>query len=209
MNRQAQPGLPETVILVHGLWMSGLELRYLGRRLQRCGFAVRYFRYPSWRGDLSDAALRLGELVGRTGGERVHLVGHSLGGVVIAKMLELTPQAKPGLVAVLGSPLRGSALADALYRSRFGRFVLGSFIGEGIVANKPVWPAGRKLLVIAGTMPLGFGFFFGLSSPHDGTVAEAETRVAGAESMLVRASHMGMVISATVADILCNFFRRG
>jgi len=209
MNRQAQPGLPETVILVHGLWMSGLELRYLGRRLQRCGFAVRYFRYPSWRGDLSDAALRLGELVGRTGGERVHLVGHSLGGVVIAKMLELTPQAKPGLVAVLGSPLHGSALAHALYRSRFGRFILGSLIVEGIVANKPVWPAGRKLLVIAGTMPLGFGVFFGLSSPYDGSVAEAETRVAGAESMLVKASHMGMVISATVADILCSFFRRG
>jgi pimeloyl-ACP methyl ester carboxylesterase len=209
MNEQAQAGLAETVILVHGLWMSGLELRYLGWRLRRCGFAVRYFRYDSWRGSLNDAALRLGELVGKTGGERVHLVGHSLGGVVIAKMLELAPETKPGYVAVLGSPLRGSAVADALYRSRCGRFILGSFIGEGIVANKPVWPEGRKLLVIAGIMPLGFGSFFGLSSPHDGTIAEAETRVAGAESILVKASHMGLVISATVADILCSYFRRG
>ena len=42
-----------TVILVHGLWMTGLELHWLGRQFERCGFAVRYFRYSSWRGHLT------------------------------------------------------------------------------------------------------------------------------------------------------------
>ena len=207
MENRMRTGLLDTVILVHGLWMTGVELSLLGRRLKRCGFEVRCFRYRSWRGTLDEAALCLGKLVGETSGERVHLVGHSLGGIVIARMLDLYPPAKAGNVAFLGSPMHGSALVTALFRSRIGRFILGRVIGEALMEKRPVWSQGRDLLVIAGTLPLGFGVFFGVPSPHDGTIAEAETRVAGAKSIQVRTSHMGMVISPEVAGILCKFFR--
>ena len=40
----------EAVVLVHGLWMTGTEMRVLGGRLEESGFRVRYFRYRSWRG---------------------------------------------------------------------------------------------------------------------------------------------------------------
>lgn len=207
MENRMRSGLSETVILVHGLWMTGVELSLLGWRLKRCGFEVRYFRYPSWRGTLDEAALCLSKLVGKTAGERVHLVGHSLGGIVIARTLELYRPARAGNVAFLGSPMGGSAFVTALLRCRIGRFILGRVIGEALMENRPVWSQGRELLVIAGTLPLGFGVFFGVSSPHDGTIAEAETRVAGAKSIQVRTSHMGMVISPEVAEILCKFFR--
>ena len=78
----------EAVVLIHGLWMTGTEMRVLGGRLEESGFRVRYFRYRSWRGGLAQAAGALREFVEATDGERVHLVGHSLGGVVISKMLE-------------------------------------------------------------------------------------------------------------------------
>ncbi|MDD5763186.1 MAG: alpha/beta hydrolase, partial [bacterium] len=78
----------EAVVLIHGLWMTGTEMRVLGGRLEESGFRVRYFRYRSWRGGLAQAAGALREFVEATEGERVHLVGHSLGGVVIARMLE-------------------------------------------------------------------------------------------------------------------------
>jgi len=207
MENRMRTGLPDTVILVHGLWMTGVELSLLGWRLKRCGFEVRYFRYRSWRGTLDEAALCLGKLVGKTAGERVHLVGHSLGGIVIARMFELSPPARAGNVAFLASPMGGSAFVTALFRCRIGRFILGRVIGEALMENRPFWSQGRDLLVIAGTLPLGFGVFFGVPSPHDGTIAEAETRVANAKSMRVRNSHMGMVISPGVAEILCKFFR--
>ncbi|KAF0219586.1 MAG: hypothetical protein FD174_1841 [Geobacteraceae bacterium] len=208
-ERPDEPAPPETVILVHGLWMTGMELRWLGRRLKRCGFAVRYFRYPSWRGCFTDAALRLSEAVARADGERVHLAGHSLGGMVIAKMLELAPTHKIHRIALLGSPIRGNAVAGSLARYGVGRFILGPVAREGIIEKRPSWPAGRELLVVAGTLPLGFGVFFGLSFPHDGTVAMAETEVPGAQTLLVRASHMGMLISSRLAAGLCAFFRTG
>jgi esterase/lipase len=34
----------EAVVLVHGLWMTGTEMRVLGGRLEEAGFRARYFR---------------------------------------------------------------------------------------------------------------------------------------------------------------------
>ena len=56
----------ETIVLVHGLWMTGREMRVLGGRLEESGFRVRYFRYHSWRGGLAQAARDLREFVEAT-----------------------------------------------------------------------------------------------------------------------------------------------
>jgi len=154
----------EAVVLIHGLWMTGTEMRVLGGRLEGSGFRVRYFRYRSWRGGLAQAAGALREFVEATEGERVHLVGHSLGGVVIAKMLEGAPLSRPGRVAMLGSPMGGSASARVVSRRRVGRWLVGGVIREGIVEHAPKWPGGRELLVVAGDIPLR-GFFSASPSP--------------------------------------------
>ena len=59
----------EAVVLVHGLWMTGREMRVLGGRLEESGFRVRYFRYRSWRGGLAQAAGTLREFAEATEGE--------------------------------------------------------------------------------------------------------------------------------------------
>ncbi len=130
----------EAVVLVHGLWMTGREMRVLGGRLEESGFLVRYFRYRSWRGGLAQAASDLRCFVDATDGEQVHLLGHSLGGVVIAKMLEEASPSRPGRVAMLGSPMGGSAAARILSGSRIGRWLVGGVIREGIVEHAPKWP---------------------------------------------------------------------
>lgn len=193
------------VILVHGLWMNGLELRWLGRRLERCGFRVRYFRYRTWRGSLATAAQELRRFAGQQDGEPIHLLGHSLGGIVIAKMLEQGALANQGRIVLLGSPQQGSGAALALERCRAGRFILGPLACEGLVRSRPASLAGRELLVVAGTLSFGFGHFLGVAVPNDGTVAVVETQVPGAHQILVRASHMGMLFSKAVADAVRGF----
>ena len=197
-----------TVILVHGLWMTGVELRWLGRQLERCGFTVRYFRYCSWRGTLDRAAAGLRRFAEWQGGGRIHLLGHSLGGLVIARMLEQGNLTSQGRIVLLGSPQQGSVLASSLERCRAGRFILGPAACEGIVRYRPTSLAGRELLVIAGTLSFGFARFFGVAIPNDGTVAAAETQVPGASQLLVRASHMGMLFSKTAAAAVCKFLRQ-
>jgi pimeloyl-ACP methyl ester carboxylesterase len=204
--------LPETerseaIVLVHGLWMTGTEMRVLGVRLEEAGFRVRYFRYRSWRGGLAQAAGALREFVESTEGKRVHLVGHSLGGIVIAKMLEEAPLSRPGRVAMLGAPMGGSAAARIMSRRRAGRWLVGGVIREGIVEHAPKWPVGRDLLVVAGDIPLGSGLLLGLKKPHDGVIRVEETRVEGARMVTVRASHVGLLLSRKVAALLADSFR--
>jgi len=198
----------EAVVLAHGLWMTGREMRVLGRRLEESGFGARYFRYRSWRGGLAQAADALREFVEATEGERVHLVGHSLGGVVIAKMLEEASLSRPGRVAMLGSPMGGSAAARILSRRRVGRWLVGGVIREGIVEHAPKWPGGRGLLVVAGDIPFGSGLLLGLQKPHDGVIRVEETRVEGARTVTTRASHVGLLLSRKVAALLSDHFRR-
>jgi pimeloyl-ACP methyl ester carboxylesterase len=197
-----------TVILVHGLWMTGVELRWLGRQLERCGFTVRYFRYCSWHGSFDSAAAGLRRFAERQGGSRVHLLGHSLGGLVIARMLEQGELSNLGRIVLLGSPQQGSALASSLERCRAGRFILGPVALQGIVHNRPAGLGGRELLVIAGTLSIGVGRFFGVAVPNDGTVAAVETEVPGTRQVLVRASHMGMLFSSVAADSVCKFLHQ-
>jgi pimeloyl-ACP methyl ester carboxylesterase len=202
-----EPKKSDAVVLVHGLWMTGTEMRVLGGRLEEAGFRVRYFRYRSRRGGLASAADALREFVGATEGERVHLIGHSLGGVVIARMLEGAPLPRPGRVAMLGAPMGGSAAAGIVSRLRAGRWLLGGVIREGIVERAPKWPGGRELLVVAGDVPFGSGLLLGLRKPHDGVVRVEETRVEGARAVTVRASHVGLLLSRKVSALLAGHFR--
>ena len=204
-----KPAEGDSVVLVHGLWMTGKEMRVLGRRLEESGFGVSYFRYRSWRGGLSQATGALREFVEATQGGRVHLVGHSLGGVVIAKMLEEGPLSRAGRVAMLGSPMGGSAAAMIMSRRRIGRWLVGGVIREGIVEHAPKWPGGRDLLVVAGDIPFGSGLLLGLRKPHDGVIRVEETRVEGARTVTVRASHVGLLLSRKVAALLFDHFRAG
>ena len=81
----------EPVILVHGLWMTGLEFGVLRQRLQtRHGFDVHVFSYPSMHGNVDEIVAELAEFAHERAAStgRVHLVGHSLGGAIVYRALE-------------------------------------------------------------------------------------------------------------------------
>ena len=126
---------------------------------------------------------------------------------MIAKMLEGAPLSRSGRVAMLGSPMGGSAAARIVYRRRFGRWLVGGVIREWILEDTPKWPGGRELLVVAGDIPIGSGLLLGIRKPHDGVVRIDETRVEGARTVTVRASHVGLLLSRKVAALLSGHFR--
>src|SRR5574338_1276022 len=103
----------ERVILVHGLWMPALVLLPLQRRLAARAFRVERFGYPSWRRGLDANLADLGHQV-VSAGERVHLVGHSLGGLLILSLLARREGARVGRVVLMGSPCMGSHCAATL-----------------------------------------------------------------------------------------------
>jgi pimeloyl-ACP methyl ester carboxylesterase len=138
------------VIIVHGIWMNGAETWLLARRLGACGFRPLRFSYPSLRSGVVGNAGRLARFVRAQGDAVVHLVGHSLGGLVILRALLDHPGLETGRVVLLGSPVNGSLTARRVQASRPTRWLLGRNADEGLLAEGVRWGGTRSLGVIAG-----------------------------------------------------------
>lgn len=197
----------DRVLLLHGLWMPGLSLRWMAGRLRDAGFAPEAFTYDTVRGGPELAIPRLADRL-RDG--RAHVLAHSLGGLVALATLQRQPDLPVGRVVCLGSPLGGSQAASGLASHAWGAFALGrsaALLREGCVPCA----AGVEVGVVAGRMPFGLGRFFGhFRDESDGTVAVAETRIEGlTDHVTVRASHTGLLLSAAAADQAVAFLRSG
>ena len=201
---------PETVVLLHGLWCNHWVLHYLRRRLRQCGFRVVLFEYPTVRRSPRENAASLAAHIREWQLPRVHVVGHSLGGIVLLHLFEDCTDLPPGRTVLLGSPLQGSRMARRLTGSAAGRWLLGRSIDGGLLGGPPCHPR-REIGMIAGTLPVGLGVLVGgVGAPGDGAVALAETREPWlADHIAVRTSHTGLLFSPEVARQTCEFLRRG
>jgi pimeloyl-ACP methyl ester carboxylesterase len=204
---------PALVILVHGLWQSGLEFFVMRRRLQADGsLRALFFSYPTIVGTMSNHVRRLIDCARAHKAEQLHFVGHSLGGLVVLRALEITDDLPPGRAVLLGSPLQGSRTAQSLARLPFGRALLGGALTQECVEWSPrEWSGRREVGVIAGSMGFGVGrLLANLDTAHDGTVLVEETRLPGAKDHIVMpASHTGLLVSAQAAEQTRHFLERG
>jgi pimeloyl-ACP methyl ester carboxylesterase len=204
----------ELVVFVHGLWLNGSESLVLRHRLARdFGFDTAVFTYPSRTLPMSEITRRLAAYVAHVEASTLHFVAHSLGGLVVYRLLERAPAGLPrGRVVFLGTPAVASRAALAAARLGWADALIGRAVAEELLgARERRWSFGRDLGVIAGSQPVGLGRFIAqFREPNDGTVAVAETRLPGARAHLVLpVSHMGMLLSARVAAQCGHFLRCG
>ena len=195
------------VLLLHGLWMPGMAMAWLASRLQAAGFEAETFSYYSVADGPDRAVPRLIERIGE--GE-VDIVAHSLGGLIALQALCDAPGLRVGRVVCLGSPLAGSGAASGMLHWPVSAWLLGrsaTLLRSGL----PGWMGGAQLGIVAGRVPHGLGAFFGhFDGEHDGTVAVAETHLAGeADHVVIDASHSGLLWSPEAARQAICFLRDG
>jgi pimeloyl-ACP methyl ester carboxylesterase len=164
-------------------------------------------------GSIDGAVQRLRRFVEGVDADRIHFVGHSLGGLVLCRYFEAYPCDRPGRVVMLGPPLAGSRSARAVARHALTRRIVGPLVHAELVGEcRPrCWQCAAELGVIAGTTPLGLGRFFArFDEDCDGTVAVSETKLPGQTAHLtLPVSHMGMLASALVARQVGRFLETG
>jgi hypothetical protein len=211
------------LLYVHGLWLNGWESVLLRGRLAReLGCETDAFSYSSVGAGIAANARALGEFLDGMPADTLHLVAHSLGGLVLLELFESVlsadgrlPSGKllpPGRIVFLGSPVQGSLAAQHLARLPFGKSIMGLTANEVLVAPRVRrWNGTRDLGVIAGSLPLGLGRLVGpLEAPNDGTVLVEETRLPGAtQHLTLNTSHSALVYSAAVARQAAAFLRQG
>ena len=201
------------VVYVHGLWLPGEESLVLKHHLaQQFALELHLFRYFGASESMSDITARLQSFVHDLGSSELHLMGHSLGGLVIYRFLERFPEQPPGRVVFLGVPCVASRAAQQA--ARFGPLahLLGPAVAEELLTERERrWTHARPLGVVAGSQALGLGQFFAhFDEENDGTIAVSETRLPGAtDHIILPVSHLGMLVSARVAHEAGAFLTQG
>jgi hypothetical protein len=201
----------ETVLFVHGLYMTGLELGLLRRRVSQAGFETQQFHYHTVLESVAENARKLADYIARLDAESVHLVGHSLGGMVILRMFEIGVVIPSGRVVLLGSPVRGSVAARSMTQKNWG-WLLGQSGPDGLAEeHNPVWNQSRELGVLIGTGGTGFGLPRPeLTGVHDGVVTAEETRLPGAtDQIALDVHHTSMLFRPEVAEQVIQFLKTG
>lgn len=191
--------------------MTGLELSLLRLRVAQTGFETQQYHYHTVLEPVRVNAQRLADYIADLKAKTLHLVGHSLGGLVILRMFEMDAKVPPGRVVLLGAPVKGSRAARNLVAKNLG-WILGQSGPEGLAEEyDPEWRNQRELGVIAGTGGFGLNPLRpDLPEPHDGLVTVEETRLAGAGDYVeVKTTHTGLLFNPEVAEQVIVFLQSG
>ena len=200
------------IVLVHGLWVHGMLMTVMRRHIERDGCQVYNYSYPTMRLTLSANAARLLRYCRALDAPRLHFIGHSMGGLVILRMLENAAGLNVGRIVLAGTPFADSYAARRLARLPAGSAVLGHSMPEWLDGAQPHDPGRYEIGVIAGSLSVGLGRLIapGLPRPNDGVVSVAETHVPGMRDHIVlKLSHSGMLLSGALADQALAFVQHG
>jgi pimeloyl-ACP methyl ester carboxylesterase len=201
----------KTVIVIHGLWMTGFEMGWLRGKLRQAGYKPLRFSYRMLSRSLDFNIEKLRDMICAQP-DQVHLVGHSLGGVLALQTLRKYPDLNVARVVCMGSPLVDTHAGRNLASFGFGRFMLGKTLPDAVFAEPlKAWSGKQQVGSIAGSFGVGMGRLIAkLEKPHDGMVSAIETQLPGiADYLVLPVNHTGMLISDRVADQTHFFFRFG
>ncbi|MBL8399402.1 MAG: alpha/beta hydrolase [Candidatus Accumulibacter sp.] len=204
----------ETVILIHGLWTPALVFALHSHWLKGRGYRTRRYGYHSVRASLSDNAFQLKSFVAQTDAETIHLVGHSLGGLIILEMLLDNADPRLKRAVLLGTPCHDSYCGRQLIDLPLLPSLLGLSTMEWLSrgpAIRSVQGSMVEIGVVAGTRSVGLGRVVpDLPLPNDGLVGVDETRLVGATDFItLPVAHSEMLASRLCAEQIAAFLETG
>jgi triacylglycerol lipase len=183
------------VLLVHGFGHNRSAWMVLERHLRKAGFtSVHTFNYNPLIHDVPEIARRLKDRVDLlravTGAPRVHLVGHSLGGIVIRWFVQELGGASVVDTAVsVASPHHGTVAALGMAASPFGRTAKQLLPGSPVMRRLASKPLAEGVRWVAYYTNLDLLVQPGSSGKLD-----------GAENILVKDhGHLSILLSLAVA----------
>ncbi|MBF0381621.1 MAG: hypothetical protein HQL69_11420 [Magnetococcales bacterium] len=201
----------KTVVMVHGLWMTGLELGWMAKKFKKFGYGVEFFRYPTVKVELTQNIDNFANFLNNIE-KPYYLFCHSLGGVLALHTLHRHTDINNLRMVAVGTPFLGSHTARKIAEIPWlGPTILGGSMDNALLNGGPkTLPDNIEVGIIAGNNAVGISrLLFAPPLPNDGTVAVAETKIANAQHIEVNNNHMGLVFSNEVAALSHKYFSHG
>jgi pimeloyl-ACP methyl ester carboxylesterase len=207
-------GEKEVVVLLHGLARSNMAMWLLKQRLEEADLYVKTIDYASLNQTPEQIVQNISQQINeccRSVNNRVHFVGHSLGGLLIRAYLVENKLDNLGSVVLIGTPNQGSEIADYANRKWWGKF-----------AGPAALSLGTKKESFPNTLPepdYPVGIIAGVSSSDneeiipgldDGLVSVESTKLENMQDFIaVPSGHSMMRYNKEVARQTIHFLKHG
>ena len=182
-----------SVVLLHGLGRTGISMRAIAASLRKAGYPTLSPWYGLRRSMPEIIAFLRPRIAGFAAAHPgpLHIVTHSLGGLVSRAFITAHRPADLGRVVMLAPPHGGSELADFVTSIGLDRVILGPVAGHLRTARRDDHEAEL------GSIDFDCGIIAGdrafdpilaplvLPTPNDGKVSVAATRIAGMRDHIV------------------------
>ena len=208
------------VIVLHGLHQTPWFMTPLVKTLKGANYRTYAHRYHSLKDDIGTHSERLHQHLRASidPNTRLHIVAHSLGGLVARHFIANHPSWRVDKVVTLGTPHLGSVTAD--YVKRLTPALVGNAYTHALDGTCLALPDGVALGVIAGNKPFGVGQLFlnyhnrtalkYQEHDNDGTVYVFETRLPNAcDHLILPATHTGLVHDPVAHQQILYFLAHG
>jgi pimeloyl-ACP methyl ester carboxylesterase len=214
-DRRLVPMSGKAVIVIHGILRSARTFAVMRPALEKAGYTVVEFEYPSTRIGIGEAAADLKQLIQSLEGiAEINFVVHSMGGLVTRAYLKENADPRIKRMVMLGVPNRGAEMANLMRRNYAFRLLFGP-AGQQLVTDPngliPSLPIPRfEFAIVAGARGHRAGFNPLITGDDDLLVSVASAQLPGAaDSMTVRSFHRFIPANAEVIDATIRFLETG
>jgi pimeloyl-ACP methyl ester carboxylesterase len=205
----------KAVILAHGIIRSSKSFRGMRDELQKQGYLVIGFDYPSTQISITEAAQHLASVIESLEGiEQIDFVVHSMGGLVVRAYLAKHADKRIKRMVMMGVPNLGAKMADQLKKNPLYKLFYGPAgqqlvsSDDGLIAKLPT--PKFEFAIIAGGKGTINGYNPIIPGDDDGTVQVASTRLPGAaDFMTVRCLHSFLMFNDEAVASTVRFLDTG